>query len=123
MGDIEKVGKITRRVIDEFGLEIEEGQAILCGEGNREHMKTRHPKDYEKYGDKIGIILDNPTYIAKHPKKDSIEYIKLFPTEDGEHVLVAVRATGKGILFARTLFVMSPIKVEKYKNKNVLIEY
>ena len=123
MDEIEVVGKLSKRIIDEFNLNIKENQQILCGQSNRDHMKSEHPKDYSKYGDCIEEIISNPTYIAKHPKKTSIEYIKEYITDENDHVLVAVRATGKGTLFARTLFIMDPIKVEKYKNKNALIPY
>ncbi|MPM89771.1 hypothetical protein SDC9_136883 [bioreactor metagenome] len=123
MEKIEVVGRLNKRIIDEFNLNINENQEIFCGQSNREHMKSEHPEDYDKYGEYIEEIINNPTYIAKHPKKSSIEYIKVYITDKDEHVLVAVRATGKGKLFARTLFVMDPIKVEKYKNKNALILY
>ena len=88
-------------------------------------MKSEHPKDFEIYGDKIEEIISNPDYIAKHPNKknSAIEYIKIYKNENNDHVLVAVRATGTGTLFARTLFVMNSKKVEKYKNKNALIPY
>lgn len=123
MEKIDIVGKVNKRIIDEFNLTIDENQEILCGQSNRDHMKSEHPEDYEKYGKYIEDIISNPTYIAKHPKKTSIEYIKVYVTDNNNHVLVAVRATGKGKLFARTLFVMDPVKVEKYKNKNALISY
>ncbi|MGL5751402.1 MAG: PBECR2 nuclease fold domain-containing protein [Paraclostridium sp.] len=123
MEKIDIVGKVNKRIIDEFNLTVDENQEILCGQSNRDHMKSEHPEDYEKYGKYIEDIISNPTYIAKHPKKTSIEYIKVYVTDNNNHVLVAVRATGKGKLFARTLFVMDPVKVEKYKNKNALISY
>jgi len=42
---------------------------------------------------------------------------------DGKHVLLAVRVSGKGVYFARTLFVMSEEKVRKYREKNALFLY
>lgn len=123
MGEHEYLWKVTDEVIKTFNLDIEKDTPIFCGESNRNHMKETHPEDYELYGDKIKEILESPDYIAKHPKKDSIEYIKVFKKEDDDYVLVAVRATGKGILFARTLFVMDKEKVKKYRNKNALKPY
>ncbi len=74
------VGHLTKQVIETFDLNLKEGEPILCGESNREHMKQQHPKDYELYGDKIEEIISKPDFIAKHPKKvnSSIEYIKIF---------------------------------------------
>ena len=74
-------------------------------------------------GEKISEILSNPDYIAKHPRKDSIEYIKVFRDEKDNHVLVAVRATARGMVYARTLFVMNDEKVRKYQEKNALKPY
>lgn len=119
------IGTLTKNVINEFGLTLKEGQPIYIGNSNLNHMQTEHPEDFEKYGDKIIEIINDPDYIAKHPNKknSAIEYIKVYTTEDNQHVLVAVRATGSGTLFARTLFVMDNEKVEKYKKKSALKPY
>lgn len=114
------VGYLTQTIIDCLNLPFKPGQEIYCGEGNINHMKDRHPYDFEKYYEKLEAIINNPDYVARHPNKEnaSIEYIKVFQENNGEHVLVAVRASGKSKLFVRTLFVMDPKKVEKYRNKN-----
>lgn len=123
MGKCEVVGKLSSKVIDIFELEFKENQDILCGKSNREHMQEEHPDDYKVYGDKIEEIINDPDYIAKHPKKgSSIEYIKRYKSGK-DYVLVAVRASGKGVLFARTLFIMDNEKVDKYNEKNALIPY
>lgn len=119
----EQVGALNQRVIDLLGLSMKAGIPILCGPGNIEHMKNTHPNDYMKYGDKIKEIIAAPTYVSLNPSKGSIEYIKVFIDENNEHVLVAVRASGTGILFARTLFVMDSVKVQKYHKKNAFKVY
>ena len=125
MNKHEIIGKLTKRVIDTFKLTLSENQPILCGESNRKHMQEEHPEDYNTYGDKIEEIISNPDFIAKHPKKknSSIEYVKIYKNEGNEYVLVAIRASGNGTLFARTLFVMDPEKVDKYNEKSALIPY
>jgi hypothetical protein len=120
----EKVGEIDEVVIKILNLSVEPNAPILIGEQNIQHMIDEHPEDFEKYGGKIAEILRNPDYVAKHPRKPSIEYIKVFYDEEkDERVLIAVRATTRGIHFARTLFVMSDEKVEKYKEKGAFHEY
>lgn len=120
----EKVGKIDDVVISVLNLSLNPDTPIYLGETNLNHMQSEHPEDFEKYGDKLAEILSSPDYIAKHPKKDSIEYIKVFYDESlEEHVLVAVRASQRGMFYARSLFVMSDEKVKKYKAKNALNEY
>lgn len=119
----EKVGKINEIVISVLSLSLDPNTPIFIGETNLEHMKSEHPEDFEKYGAKLAEILEFPDYVAKHPNKDSIEYIKRFFDEEKEdYVLVAVRASTKGIAYARTLFVMNDKKVEKYKEKDALKE-
>jgi hypothetical protein len=117
----ERIGEINDVVISVLNLSLDADTPIFIGETNLEHMKSQHPEDFEKYGGKLAEILSNPDYVAKHPKKDSIEYIKVFFDEEkDDHVLVAVRASNTGMYYARTLFVMGEKKVGKYEEKNAL---
>ena len=103
----EKVGEIDVRVINTLNMFIEPNTPIFLGETNLEHMKKEHPEDFLKYGDQLVAILKNPDFVSKHPKKDSIEYIKVFYDHaKDDYVLVAVRASKQGLYYARTLFVM-----------------
>lgn len=116
------IGEISKEVIDKLKLEENIKKHIYISESNIKHIKDNHLEDYNKYGNKISDIISNPTYIARHPKKDSIEYIKKYLI-DNEYVLVAVRVTNKGVSFVRTMFVMSQNKVNKYKNGGYFIEF
>lgn len=118
---MEIVGVVSERVANLLGVPHMANMKICCGESNRKHMEDEHPEDYAKYGDQIEDIINNPTYIAKHPNKDSIEYVRVFADDDGSHVLIAVRATKSGNLFARTLFRMSDDKVQKYHAQGAFI--
>ncbi|MCI8344862.1 MAG: hypothetical protein HFJ42_02645 [Clostridia bacterium] len=69
-------------------------------------------------GIQISDIINNPTYVAKNPNQDSIEYIKEYLVEN-EFVLVAVRTSNKGKMFARTLFIMTEKKKNIYLNKRI----
>lgn len=117
------VGKITQKVIDTFGENFQVGQPIFCGESNKAHMKSEHPADFEIYGDKIEEIIQSPDFLARHPKNGSIQYVKIYKNENDDHVLVAVRASGSGVLYAKTLFVMDPGKIDRYAKKNALKPY
>ncbi|WP_461207642.1 PBECR3 domain-containing polyvalent protein [Clostridium sp. DL1XJH146] len=123
MIDNKKVGELSKKIIDEFNLTLLEGQPILCGKSNIDHMKNKHPESYRIYGDKISEIINSPDFIAKHPNKKSIEYIKVFKNKKDDYVLVAVRASGNNRLFVKTLFIMDTEKVEKYRKKNALVPY
>lgn len=119
-----KIGAVNGIVINKLNLSIKENTPIFISETNIEHMKSRHPEDYEKYGDKLVDIISNPDYLALHPNNGSIQYIKVFYDEaKEERVLVAVRTSKKGTIYARSLFVMSDEKVERYEEKNAFKEY
>ena len=117
-----QIGKISKKVIDILNLEYEEGIPIFIGQTNIEHMKRQHSEDYNKYGKDIEEIIKNPTYVAKNPNQGSIEYIKEYNI-DNELVLVAVRISSKGNMFAKTLFVMTERKKNIYLKKGYAKKY
>ena len=114
------LGKIQDLTIKLLNLTIQPDSQIFLSEPDHIHMKNDHPNDYGKYFCEIVNILYNPDYLAKHPKKSSVEHIKIF---NENYVLVAVHMTGNGKLFAKTLFIMEPRKVESYRKANALIKF
>ena len=117
-----RIGTVNRKVIKLLNLKYTEELPIILGETNIEHMKREHPGDFDKYGKDIENIINNPTYVAQNPKDESVEYIKEYKVGN-EFVLVAVRITNKGTMFARTLFVMTEHKKKKYLSKGYAIKY
>lgn len=117
-----QIGKVNKRVIELLKLEYKEELPIILGDANIEHMKRQHPDDYDKYGDRIKDIINEPTYVAKNPNKGSIEYIKEYKV-DNEFVLVAVRISNRGTMFAKTLFRMTERKINIYLNNNYARKY
>lgn len=82
-------------------------------------MQTSHPSDFAKYGGELINILAYPDYVGANPKDGSMEYVKEF-LMDGEYVKVAVRLSGKGLYFARSLYVLNPKRVQNYIAKGTL---
>ncbi len=113
-----KVGELSYRVIKLLGLSLQEGSPIYIGKENIRHIKKFHLRDFQKYGKDINKIISFPTYISRNPKKNSIEYIKVY-RDKGDYVLVVVRQSSSGILYIRTLFIMSYEKIAKYWIKKV----
>ena len=114
-----QVGILCQRVIDLLGLSMTEGQSILLGESNVAHMVSRHPADYAKYGQYIPAILSAPDYVGENPTDGSIEYVKDFQI-NGEFVKVAVRLSGGGTLYARSLYVLNHNRVINFIQKGTL---
>lgn len=117
-----EIGKITKKVIKILNLPYSEEIAIYIGTSNIEHMQKEHPEDFKKYGAEIEDIIKNPTYLARNEKKQSVEFIKEYKI-DGNFVLVAVRISGKGKYFARTMYIMDGEKVEKYFEHNYFYKF
>ena len=117
-----QIGKVNKKVIKLLNLEYKEELPIILGDTNIEHMKRQHPNDYDKYGNKIKDIINNPTYVAKNPNQGSIEYIKEYKV-DNEFILVAVRISNKGTMFAKTMFKMTERKINIYLNNGYAKKY
>lgn len=92
---------------------------IYLGPSNLQHMQTSHPADFAKYGAELINILAYPDYVGTNPTDGSIEYVKEFLV-DGEYVKVAVRLSGKGLYFARSMYILNPARVKNYIAKGTL---
>ena len=115
----QEVGKVSARVISLLGASLQIVQPIYLGPSNIAHMQSSHPADYAKYGQCIPLILAQPDYVGENPKDGSIEYVKDFQI-NGEFVKVAVRLSGGGTLFARSLYVLNPNRVNNFIQKGTL---
>lgn len=87
------VGKVTKEVACVLNIDLPDDNYIYIGTTNEIHMKTNHPEDYEKYGDKICEILQSPDFVRLNGKDGSIEYVKEYRS-DNDYVKVAVRLSG-----------------------------
>lgn len=116
---VEEVGHLSASVIELLELQLEENQPIYIGDSNISHMKRKHPADYERYGSYISDILLSPDYVGENPTDGSIEYVKEFLVDD-EFVKVAVRLSGGGVLYARSLYVLNHNRVVNFIKKGTL---
>ena len=117
-----QIGKVNKKVIKLLDLKYENELPIILGKTNIEHMKRQHLEDYNKYGNRIKEIINKPTYVAHNPNQDSIEYIKKFKINN-DFILVAVRISNKGTMFAKTLFKMTERKKDIYIKKGYAKKY
>ena len=115
----QEVGKVSERIVSLLGTSLQVDQPIYLGPSNISHMQSRHPEDYAKYGQYIPEILAFPDYVGENPKDGSIEYVKEFQI-NGEFVKVAVRLSGGGLLYARSLYVLNPTRVHNFIQKGTL---
>ena len=116
---MEPIAYISKEIIDLLELDIIPDTPVYIGDTNIEHIKNRHPYEYEKYFSDIGIIINSPDFVGLSPKDNSILFVKLYKI-NGEYVRVAVRITASGKCFAKTLHLLSTYNAERYMEKGTL---
>ncbi len=116
---MEPIAFIRKEVIDLLELDILPDTPVYIGELNIDHIKNRHPYEYEKYLPDIGLIINSPDYVGVNPKDASILFVKLYKVQ-GEYIRVAVRITASGRCYAKTLHLLSTCNAERYIEKGTL---
>lgn len=116
----ELIGRFSQSVLDVLNLDnIKAGTPIYIGETNIEHMKNRHPYEYDKYFPDICEIIADPDYVGVNPKDDSICFVREYKIAS-EYVRVAVRVTSGGTYFAKSLHSLSTCNAERYIERGTL---
>ena len=113
------IGCFSPKVIDLLGLSVTAGTPIFIGKTNIDHMKASHPDDFDKYFPCMEDILENPDWVIPDPEGGGIQFIKQMDFR----VIVAVRASGSGAFYARTIFVMFKPKIDKYAARGLFDRY
>lgn len=116
----EVIGHISQEIISILGLsDVNVGAPILIGESNIEHIKRRHPYEFDKYYPDIREIIGSPDFVGINPSDHSIAYVKEYIIAS-EYVKVAVRVTTKGQYYAKSLHSLSTYNAERYIERGTL---
>ena len=95
-------------LIEEIKIEFELNETIVyIGPQNIEHIRNKHPEDYEIYFKSISEIISSPDYYGRNLKDGSIELIKEFEISEKKYVKDAVKVSKREKLFAKTLYVLT----------------
>lgn len=114
------IGYFKQSIIDLLHLtDVSCDTPILLGESNIEHIKTRHPYEYDKYFSDLSEIIAEPDYVGINPSDNSIGFVKEYVVS-GEYVRIAVRVTTKGKYFAKSLHSLSTCNAERYIERGTL---
>ena len=116
---MEIIGYISQSVIETLNLALKPNTPVLIGESNIEHIKNRHPYEYDKYYKDISMIINSPDYAGINPKDGSILFVKLYKINE-EYVRLAVKITSGNKCFAKTLHSLSTCNAERYIEKGTL---
>ena len=107
------IGYFSSTVINTLKLDIPVNTPIYISDSNLEHMKSSHPKDFEKYGCDLSLIISNPDYVGQNVNDGSIEFTKEYYIEN-EYVKVAVRVSASNIYYARSMYVLNSNRVKNF---------
>ncbi len=113
------IAHFTQEIIDLLELPCEAGTPIYLGASNIEHMKQRHPKDYNQYSPILPDILNHPDYVGLNPKDKSVEFVKEVQVGE-EYIKAAVRIALSGKYYARSLYLLQNNRVKNFIAKGTL---
>ena len=113
---LEKIGEISLEVIKLLELPLAEAAPIYIGVTNVAHMASEHSYEFNRFYDKIPLIISTADYVRLKKEDHSIEYIKSF----GKLIKLAVRVAGDGNYYARSLYYVEVNRVESLVKKGEL---
>lgn len=118
-----EIGILSQEIIDLLGIGINPCKIVMWEDRfNYIHKHIVDFKSAESFRSciaKIPEIIANPDYVAKHPTKNSIEFIKRVD----ELMIIAVRIRPHGELALRTAFPLSEDQLKDYIQKGTAIKY
>lgn len=117
MGKI--VGFLKQEIIDNLKLNVTTNTPIYLGDININHIKNRHPYEYEYYFKYIENIIKAPDYYGMNPKDGNIMLVKIFETNDNK-VRIGIKLTNDGKLYMKTLHVLNSFNFERFLEKGTL---
>lgn len=68
------------------------------------------------YGDCLSEIISSPDYLGRNPHDDSLEYYKKYGNVT-VNIKLAVRPSGKGVYFAKTLYEVNNHSINSFLKK------
>lgn len=112
----------SEQIVTLLNLNIKASTDIFIGSQNIEHIKSNHPHDYHYYGCFLEEIIQFPDYVGFSKKNNSIEYIKNVSIDPYVNILIAVRVSGTGRCFVKTLYNVSSESIQRRLVKETLYD-
>ena len=109
---VAKIGEFSEQVIKILNLDVAWHTPLLISKSSYDHILEKHKDDYMGFAEYISEILKSPDYVGINPKDNSIEYVKEFKTQN-KFIKVAVRVSGNGKYFVRSMYELKKKKVER----------
>ncbi|MCL2086317.1 MAG: PBECR2 nuclease fold domain-containing protein [Oscillospiraceae bacterium] len=112
----EKIGEFSPEIVKLLNLDISAGTDIYIGVTNIAHIANEHKYEFDRYFDKIHLILSAPDYVRLKTDDGSIEYIKHL----SKYIKVAVRVSGDGKYYVRSLYTVRDRIVKNLLKSDIL---
>ena len=116
MIEVTEVGKISLEVIKLLDLPLSEDTPIYVGVTNIAHMAKEHSYEFNRFYEKIPLIIATADYVRLKKDDGSIEYIKSL----GKYIKLAIRIAGDGNYYARSLYFIETNRVDNLVKKGEL---
>ena len=119
------VGKIDLNKFKSVSDKIITDEVIITDK-QVEHIKTRHPGDYERYFSHIPQILSDPDYILKAHKLNSAVLLKEFIEDENRfRLILRLKTTDDPHEYKNSIITFWKISEDRYENyvKNQKILY
>ena len=113
---LDQIGEISLEVIQLLNLQLSEATPIYIGTTNVAHMASVHSYEFNRFFERIPMIISTADYVRLKKDDNSIEYVKLL----GKYVNLVVRIAGDGKYYARSLYFIETNRVENLVGKGEL---
>lgn len=119
------IGKINKEIYKCISDDIQTEDVIITEE-RIQHIKERHPNDYERYCEFLKEIVEQPDYIVETNKINTALILKEFARENGETFKTIVRliASTDDANFKNSVITFMKINKKEWtrllKNKRIL---
>ena len=121
---VQYIGKLDKNIFKVISNNITTVDVILT-EKQIEHIKERHPNDYEMYYTYLKMIVEDPDYIIKDTKPNTGVVLKEFNDFDTRFQLILRLHTSTDIVgYKNSIITFLKINKKKYmqylRNKEIL---
>ncbi|MDD2960427.1 MAG: minor capsid protein [Lachnospiraceae bacterium] len=122
---VHSVGKINRDIYKCVTTDISTDEVIITDE-RIQHIKDRHPNDYEKYCNFLKDVVEKPDYIVETNKPNTALILKEMPNGNGEQFKTVLRlnTSSDNPKFKNSIITFMKINEKEWKrllnNKTIL---
>lgn len=85
--DVHYVGKINKDIYSCVTKDIVTDEVIITDE-RIQHIKERHPNDFERYSEYISNMIDQPEYILESEKENTAVILREFEKDNEKFKLI-----------------------------------